>query len=162
MGKRRGKHAKKTSSTPKKKYLKCPQMHETSIQEHDTWANTMLRYTKDERRLAHNAREPNPEHECKTCGEPFLSNAGMKVHRKLAPQCAKDTTQHDQNNNACPNNNCDFRHKDPRQLQAHLFYHCHQKKHTQRTQRLDTQRKKKHNPYDTHRRTQRKHDMPRK
>ena len=102
-------------------------MQEIPPQEYDTWAITMLRFTKDERTQARNARTPNPEHECKICGKPFLSKTGMKVHQKLAPECAAKTEQQSQNTNACPNNNCNFKHHDPRQLRTHLFYHCHQK-----------------------------------
>ena len=105
------------------KYPQDPKMHEIETQDYDTWANMMLRYTRDKSTQEHIARTPKQEHECKTCGKPFLSRAGLKVHRKLKAQCAQDMTQEDLNNKACPNQNCNYRHKDARQMQAHLFYH---------------------------------------
>ena len=102
-------------------------MQEIPPREYDTWANMMLRFTKDGRTQAHTARAPNPERECEICGKPFLDKTGMKVHQKLAPERAAKTEQHGQNTNACPSNNCNFKHHDPRQLRAHLFYRCHQK-----------------------------------
>jgi len=87
----------------------------------------MLRYSKDRHTQEHIASTPTQEHECRTCGKPPLSRTGMKVHQRLIPQCAKNMTQEDQNNKACPNKNCNFRHPDTRQMQSHLFYLCREK-----------------------------------
>ena len=115
------------------KYPHGPQMHETELQERDTWANMMLRYTKDKHTQERIARTPKQEHGCETCGKLFLSRAGMKVHQRLKPQCAENMTQQSQNNKECPNKNCNFQHPDPRQIQVRLFYHF-RGKHTSRTQ----------------------------
>ena len=109
----------------REKYSPGPQMQEIEPQDYDTWANMMLRYNKDKNTQEHIARTPTQERECKTCGEPFLSRAGLKVHRRLKAQCAQDMTPEDRNDNACPNKDCNYKHKDTRQIQAHLFYHCH-------------------------------------
>ena len=102
-------------------------MHETEPQEHDTWANMMLRYTKANHTQEHIASTSTQEHECKTRGKPLLSRTGMQVHRRLKPQCAKNMTREDHNNKACPNKNWNSRHPDTRQMKAHLFYHYHEK-----------------------------------
>ena len=107
------------------KYPPEPQMQEIEPQDYDTWANMMLRYTKDKDTQEHIARIPTQEHECKTCGKPFLSRTGLKVHQRLKAQCAQAAKTEDMNNKACPNKDCNYKHHDTRQMQAHLFYHCH-------------------------------------
>jgi len=99
-------------------------MQEIEPQDYDTWANMMLRYTKDKDTQEHIARIPTQERKCKTCGKPFLSRTGLKVHQRLKAQCAQDAKTEDMNNKACPNKDCNYKHNDARRMQIHLFYHC--------------------------------------
>ena len=70
MGWKRANRDKKLM-TSNDKYPKDPKMHETEPQEHDTWANMMLRYAKYRQTQEHKARTTSQEHECKTCGNHF-------------------------------------------------------------------------------------------
>ena len=138
---RKGINLSKKTTNAEGKYPQDSQMHETEPQEHDTWANMMMRYTKDRHTLEHKSRTSIREHECERCGEPFLIRTGMRVHQRLKSQFSSSTTQEDQNNKARASKNCNYRRPGSREMQTHLFYHCREK-HTSRTQLTGCQCKK--------------------
>ena len=123
----------KETSSKVAEYPEEPKMREELPQEHGTWANITSRYTKNGRTRARNARTPNPERKCRTCGEAFRSKTVMNVHQTLPSKCADNADQYGQASNSRPNNICNYKRSDHSEMQVRIFYSC-RGKHTSRTQ----------------------------
>ena len=67
------------------KYPHGPKLHETDMRERDTWANMMLRHTKDKHTQEHKARTPKQESGCETRGDLSLLRAWEDTPKTKTP-----------------------------------------------------------------------------